>query len=385
MRFETSENLEALVLLKKYRIYDWYYSRSLYESESVNSSEWDEAKELLGQLGKITGRLMKILIKIGKRDAVRICVDAAKTIYKKTKDTGETTKYLFYALLFFAVGYIGNSFKEKYNSSPVVPGTQIEYREIDGKRTMVVTNKKGKKFFVSQDDVSSPPSVVREKPNEAKTDEKECPITLIEKGQRKTSFYKASPEMIKAIAEVEHFVDHIYDAKSGSTKQITKAQLLDPKVDATIGYGHKLTPAERKAWSFNRKITKEDALKLFEKDLYEVEKILNANLKKLPYDSKVEYSQGLIDGLTSLLYNMGSGNTYGNARRPMSELWKRLYKCRVDDKDGVNVRDVYYAISQARHQNITARGHVFRREAECKIMQQTGDKVDPKLYHLKNG
>jgi hypothetical protein len=51
--------------------------------------------------------------------------------------------------------------------------------------------------------------------------------------------------MIRALAEVEHFVDHIYDAKSGTTKQITKAQLSDPKVDATIGYGHKLTAKER--------------------------------------------------------------------------------------------------------------------------------------------
>ena len=96
--------------------------------------------------------------------------------------------------------------------------------------------------------------------------------------------------MIRALAEVEHFVDHIYDAKSGSTKQITKAHLLNPKVDATIGYGHKLTPKERQQWSFNKKVTKQEALQLYKKDLGEVERILNANLKKLSYDSKVEYS-----------------------------------------------------------------------------------------------
>ena len=50
------------------------------------------------------------------------------------------------------------------------------------------------------------------------------------------------------------------------------------------------------------------------KDLSVVEKQVNNKLKTLPYDSKVEYSQGFIDGLISLNYNMGYGNMFGNTK-----------------------------------------------------------------------
>ena len=111
--------------------------------------------------------------------------------------------------------------------------------------------------MVQQSDISEAPSIIKTTP-EAEKKQKDnklngsngdtdwsSPIMLLKPGELKTSFYHASPEMIRALAEVEHFVNHIYDAKSGSTKQITKAQLSDPKVDATIGYGHKLTAKER--------------------------------------------------------------------------------------------------------------------------------------------
>ena len=386
---------DALNVLREYEIYDLYFSRSLYESESVNSSEWNEIKDLMGQLGRVTGKLMIKLIKLGHRSAVALCVKAAKAIYNRTKNTGEATKYMFWALMMFTIGYTGNIIKDKYNENPIVPGTHVEYTEVDGRDTLIVQNAKGGSFMVQQSDISEAPSIIKITP-EAEKKQKDnklnggsgdtdwsSPIMLLKPGQSKTSFYHASPQMIRALAEVEHFVDHIYDAKSGSTKQITKAQLLNHKVDATIGYGHKLTPKERQQWSFNKKVTKQEALQLYKKDLGEVERILNANLKKLSYDSKVEYSQGLIDGLTSLLYNMGAGNTYGNGKREMSELWKRLNNCRIDKKHNcINKSDVYFTISQARHQNITEPGHVYRREAECQIMQQIGKNVNGDLYHL---
>lgn len=384
---------EAMKVLKEYGIYDFYFSRSLYESESVNSTEWSEIKDLMGQLGKVTGLLMTKLIAMGKRSAVTMCVKTAKWLYEKHKNTGEATKYLFYSLLFFAVGYTGNMLKERYNDHPIVPGTHIDYTEIDGVDSLIVTNDKGGQFMVQQADVTEPPQIIKLNTAQKKGDVKPTtkpvdntsPIMLLQPGEKKTSFYHASPEMIRALAEVERFVDHIYDAKSGSTKQITKAQLSDPNVDATIGYGHKLTKEERRAWSFNKHIDKNEAIALYKKDLGEVERILNANLKKLSYDSKVEYSQGLIDGLTSLLYNMGAGNTYGNGKREMSELWKRLNNCRIDTENNcINKADVYFTISQARHQNITEKGHIYRREAECQIMQQLGKSVNADLYHLVN-
>ncbi len=391
--FFIKREIDALNILKEYKIYDLYFSRMLYETESSNPSEWSEIKDLMHQLGRITGTLMKKLISLGYRKSVDLCVKGAKNIYKRTKDTGTAVKYLFYALLFFIIGYGGNTIKEKYNEKPIIPGTHLDFKEIDRNQTLIVTNKKGEKFYVKHEDSEHAPVIVKNNTKlniedntlniKNSEDNNLSPIMLLTSKEKKSEFYHASPEMIRALAEVEKFVDHIYDAKSGSTKQITKAQLSDPKVDATIGYGHKLTPQERRDWSFNKKVTKQEALELYKIDLKEVERILNLNLKKLSYDSKVEYSQGLIDGLISLLYNMGYGNTYGNGKKRMSELWRRLNNCRIDKKNNcINKSDVYYTISQARHQNITQPGHKYRREAECKIMQQLGKTVNPDLYHL---
>ena len=74
----------------------------------------------------------------------------------------------------------------------------------------------------------------------------------------------------------------------------------------------------------------------------------------------------------------------GSQTRKQSEFWKRLGNCRIDRKNGcVNKSDVYFTISQLRHQNITEKGHIARRNAECLIAQQIGNKINPDLYHLK--
>ena len=124
---------------------------------------------------------------------------------------------------------------------------------------------------------------------------------------------------------------------------------------------------------------------MFKKDAKEHEKLLNNSLKKLPYYDKVQFSQGAIDGFFSIFFNAGVGNMTGNATRAESEFWKRLGNCRIDKENHcINKADVYYTISQLRHQNITEPGHVARRNAECLIAQQIGDKINPSLYNLKN-
>ena len=110
-----NEEQQTINVLKEFGIYDLYYSRKLYETESVNKNDWNEVKDLLGQLGKVTGRLISKLLSIGKRKTVELCVKAAKNIYQTTKDNGEAIRYLFYTLLFFVVGYTGNMMKERYN------------------------------------------------------------------------------------------------------------------------------------------------------------------------------------------------------------------------------------------------------------------------------
>lgn len=110
-----TKNQESIQMLHEFGVYDWYFSKKLYETESVNQNEWAEVKELLAQMGKITGTLMKKLVHMGYRKSVELCVDAAKKIYKLHKDTGEAVRYLFWTLLMFVVGYTGNTLKDQYN------------------------------------------------------------------------------------------------------------------------------------------------------------------------------------------------------------------------------------------------------------------------------
>jgi len=188
--------------------------------------------------------------------------------------------------------------------------------------------------------------------------------------------------MVNALKEVEKFVDHIYDAKKPS-RVITQKDMMNPKYDLTIGYGHALTKEERASWKANMKMSKAEAHKLFMKDLGVAEKQVNNKLKTLPYDSQVEYSQGFIDGLISLNYNMGYGNMFGNATKQPCEFWKRLNKCKIDEINGcINKQDIDYSLAKVNTQNVIAKGHVYRRRAEYKIMCQTFGEINPELYHL---
>ena len=246
-----TDEQQTINLLKEFGIYDLYYSRKLYETESVNKNDWDEVKDLLGQLGKVTGRLISKLLSIGKRKTIELCVKAAKSIYQSTKDNGEAIRYLFYSLLFFVVGYTGNTLKERYNEKPIIPGTHIEYETKDGVDTMTVTNQRGGVFAVKQPDADKAPVIVSIKKSDASKDigkvslDNMSPIRLLDVGENHPTYYHVSPEILRAVAEVESFVDHIYDAKSGTRKAVRKADMMDMSKDLTIGYGHKLTRAER--------------------------------------------------------------------------------------------------------------------------------------------
>ena len=388
---ELTRQQDSIAMLKEFGVYDLYYSRKLYETESVNQNDWAEVKELLGQMGRITGTLMKKLVSMGKRSSVELCVKAAKAIYKKYHDTGEAVRYLFWTLMFFIVGYTGNTIKDQYNSKPIVLNTHIAYDTIDGVDTLTVTNDRGGEFKVMQKDSDKAPVLVsvkksekkstasEEKKEEAKSDTKKSaedymsPIRLLKPGEKHPDYYKVSPEILRAVADVEMYVGYIYDAKAKKRTPIRKQDMMDMSKDLTIGYGHKLTKAERKTMAFNTKWSKEKAFEVFKKDAKEHEKILNNCLKKLPYYNQVEFSQGAIDGFFSIFFNAGSGNMTGTASRAQSEFWRRLGNCRIDKEHNcVNKADVYFTISQLRHQNITERGHIARRNAECLIAQQLG-------------
>lgn len=367
---------QSISILKEYDIYNLLY-KDLNEEFTLDSTEdLDQIKIHFGKLRKIIPDLIYRLIKVGAKESIKLIIKATKQLIKLGKSHKEAVKYMFYSLLFLTTGLIGNTMLS-YNDDPVIDNTQIEIKNIDGERSMIVHDN-DKTYVIQQTDEHKAPSI-----KEIDfTNNNEQPIKLLSEDETKSSYYKCSPEMAEALKEVEKFVDHIYDAKKPSRK-ITQKDMMNMKYDLTIGYGHALTKEERAKWSANMKMSRAEAQKLFMKDLGVVEKQVNNKLKTLPYDSQVEYSQGFIDGLISLNYNMGYGNMFGNNTKKPCEFWQRLNKCKIDEINGcIDKKDIDYSLAKVNTQNVTEKGHVYRRRAEYKIMCQEFGKVNPDLYHL---
>ena len=158
----------------------------------------------------------------------------------------------------------------KYNENPVEKGTQIQYDK--NSETMTVTNENGDNVLELEIDGQGVPQVVEQsndtetvsaaptvsKPKQVQKQQvsnrnvDDEPIRMLKKGETKV---KPSAKIVRAIAETEQFVDHIYDAANPKAK-VTKRDMLNMKKDITCCYGHALTVAERKAWSPNKKFTK---------------------------------------------------------------------------------------------------------------------------------
>lgn len=122
----------------------------------------------------------------------------------------------------------------------------------------------------------------------------------------------------------------------------------------SIGYGHHSADVKK-----GQTITKKKANYYFDNDIKETEKYVNYLLSKLPY--KYKFSQGFIDGLTSMVYNAGVGNIQ------KSTFYSRLKKCRV--KNGVmNKSDFDYTMASVKSTCITCPGHKDRRLKEYAMM-----------------
>ena len=376
--FNESElsNYQRIQILKEYGIYD-LFSNDLYEDFSLDSSDdLNVIKQHLGKLKKIIPDLIHKLVKVGAKETVKLIIKTGKYLIKKGKTQKESIQYMFLSLLFLSAGLIGNTMIH-YNDNPVIKGSHIEMTTLNGQDSLLVHDK-DTTYIIQQPDKDKAPiikkSIVEDKEN--------LPIRLLSDNDTKSSYYKASNEMANALKEVEKYVDHIYDAKKPSRK-ITQKDMTNMSYDLTIGYGHALTKAERESWKADMRMSKEEAQQLFMKDLGVVEKQINGKLKSLPYDSQVEYSKGFIDGLISLTYNMGYGNMFGNAKKSPCEFWKRLNNCKVDEVNGcMNKNDLDYSLAKVNTQNVTEKGHVYRRKAEYNIMCQNFGKVNPDLYHL---
>lgn len=373
----------------------------------AGDEDYEEFKFIMGRLRWIIPSLIKKLTQIGAKKAVELVCKYGKKLYNAQKKSA-AIRYILYGLVFIAIT-TGIYTVKTYNEKPVIPDTKVEYSDEDKSMVVYEEDKATAKFVM---DENEEPTIVRPDDNKIPdtrnvnntttdnnteailddTDEKKksqlstkvkytSPIVLLDDNMKKSDSYKMSDEMVEALMKVEDFVDHIYDAKNPKR---TNINMNDMRQDLTIGYGHKLTKAERKAWSKNKKMSREEAERIFREDLKETEKYLNKKLAQLPYDSKVEYSQGFVDGMGSLLFNMGYGNMFGAGRREESEFWSRLNKCRIDKNNNcMNVSDINFSIGAVRNQNITERGHIARRKAEYRIMMQPLGVMNPELYDLK--
>lgn len=395
-------------LLKEYGLYEMFYenvSRRLYEEYNKEDEDYEEFKFILGRLRELVPVLMKRLISKGFHKAVKFIADKAKEGFKGNHKV-MALKGLLFSLVMLCIAISGD-FVNKYNSKPILPDTQIEYYDDveDDVQYLVVTDvKNSDEVCVIEQENDGMPEIIektdkvqkiveeikeKKKASTGKKNEKtsvkekyNSPIVLLNNTNiKKSDYYKISDSMIEALMAVEDYSAVIYDAKNPKRKNI---DMNNMKQDLTIGYGHKLTKEERKKWSKDKRMSKEEAKQLFIKDLKETERYLNKKLAQLPYDKKVEYSQGFIDGMGSLLFNMGYGNMFGAGKREESEFWSRLNKCRIDKNNNcMNVADINFSIAAVRNQNITQRGHIARRKAEYSIMMQPYGSLDNMLYNLK--
>ena len=313
---------QDMMILKEYQMYDFFYGHQLNEGLSTQSKkDLKELQNILGNLGKVCARLMYRLIKWGAKKSVKLCVKAAQAAYRAGKENPEICKNFLYALLFFCIGYGGNTIKEWYNNKPIIEGTTIEQRTINGVDSLVVYEDGSDVVTVVQQPNKEEAPVVKKgkkKTDDVKANVKhDTPIWMLSDGETKITNHSISNNMAEAIADTETFVDHLYDTKDRNHK-LTLQDLKDPKRDITIGYGRCLkTYNERKAY-FGKTITKAEAMRMFKEDLRECEIVVNNALKRLPYYNKVNFSQNFYDVLCSIVFNAGSGNIFGTPKKNIS-------------------------------------------------------------------
>lgn len=339
---------QDMMILKEYQMYDFFYGHQLNEALSPQSKkDLRELQNILGSLGKVCARLMYRLIKWGAKKSVKLCVKAAQAAYRAGKENSEICKNFLYALLFFCIGYGGNTVKEWYNNKPIIEGTTIGQRTINGVDSLVVYEDGSDVVTVVQQPNKEEAPVVKKGKKNVKHD---TPIWMLSDGETKITNYSISNNMVEAIADTETFVDHLYDTKDRNHK-LTLQDLKDPKRDITIGYGRCLkTYNERKAY-FGKTITKAEAMRMFKEDLRECEIVVNNALKKLPYYNKVNFSQNFYDVLCSIVFNAGSGNIFGTPKKNMSEFWRRINNIRFGNNGKYIKADIDYAFAKINTQN----------------------------------
>lgn len=188
---------------------------------------------------------------------------------------------------------------------------------------------------------------------------------------------KESPDTVKKIEDDTVYAKDFKASEAGINhiKSFEKL-MLEPyyatpyekkKGILTIGYGHKIKDDEKDKYKIGKRITVDEAERLFSDDLKEAEGyvkslIMYGNVQKGLKDAKI-YPQGLMDAMISMMF---SG--YGNFKNSL--FYKSLCNCRKDAETGkINKNDYNCTVLAIKSSIIkqggkTSNGLVNRRKAE---------------------
>ena len=137
----------------------------------------------------------------------------------------------------------------------------------------------------------------------------------------------------------------------------TEALSLTSYWDATgyaVGYGHHGKDIHK-----DMVIDSLQAEIYFDEDMQKIEKSVERLIKALPYE--YNFSQGFVDGLSSLVYNCGETGVRN------TEFYKRLKQCRVVNGK-MNHEDWIWTLSVVKETKISHKGHITRRAQEYAMM-----------------
>ena len=175
-------------------------------------------------------------------------------------------------------------------------------------------------------------------------------INVVDTGKVKVDTTKIALKITVQQSEFEYKVDKagetfIKEKEGGFQAQVYH---LFKEKSNTIGYGHYIKKGEK----IPSAITKEYGEKLFRSDMNEINAGINRYLKSV--NKKVKFSQGFINGLGDLMYNVGPNGVNG------TEFDRRLRACRV--KNGqINKDDLKYTIAAIKKTHVYCNAHKNRR------------------------
>ena len=125
----------------------------------------------------------------------------------------------------------------------------------------------------------------------------------------------------------------------------------------TIGWGHQITPKDRKGWLKGRdRISKKEADVQFTKDIRNyIDPAVNRLLDELDRNGVEtwKFGQEFIDGFGSLVYNCGEGGVHGTL------FYKTLRKGEIEK-----------AVAMVPRTKVSKKGHKPRRIKEMNLMQE---------------